>query len=372
MARSTARRRRGSSRRWPRATGRSTWSTRATASTISGLAADDVVEIPARVGEQGPLPLPQRPLAPELLGLVAHVAAYERLAVEAAVTGSRRVARRALLAHPLDRAMGHGRAAPGGAARRDRGGTTVTAAIVLAVDGGNSKTDLALVRADGALLAMARGPLSSPHHVGLDGCLRVLEELLAEATAAAGLPAEQPVGRGRPRAARRRRPAGRGACAARRDQRARLGGAHRRSATTPSRSCAPAPSAGGESPWCAAPASTASGWRPTAATCASPRWGRSPATGAAATTSGWRRSSAAARSEDGRGPRTTLEARVPGALRAATPQASSPRRSTSAGSRRGACSSWRRWSWPRRRSTRWRPRSSIASPPRSSPSRAWR
>ena len=69
--------------------------------TISGLAADDVVEIPARVGEQGPLPLPQRPLAPELLGLVAHVAAYERLAVEAAVTGSRRVARRALLAHPL-------------------------------------------------------------------------------------------------------------------------------------------------------------------------------------------------------------------------------------------------------------------------------
>ena len=70
-------------------------------STISGLAADDVVEIPARVGEQGPLALPQRPLAPELLGLVAHVAAYERLAVEAAVTGSRRVARRALLAHPL-------------------------------------------------------------------------------------------------------------------------------------------------------------------------------------------------------------------------------------------------------------------------------
>ena len=68
---------------------------------ISGLAADDVVEIPARVGEQGPLALPQRPLAPELLGLVAHVAAYERLAVEAAVTGSRSVARRALLAHPL-------------------------------------------------------------------------------------------------------------------------------------------------------------------------------------------------------------------------------------------------------------------------------
>jgi N-acetylglucosamine kinase-like BadF-type ATPase len=69
----------------------------------------------------------------------------------------------------------------------------VTRPIVLAVDGGNSKTDLALVRADGALLAMARGPLSSPHHVGLSGCLRVLEDLLAEALAAAGLPAGQTV-----------------------------------------------------------------------------------------------------------------------------------------------------------------------------------
>ncbi len=69
----------------------------------------------------------------------------------------------------------------------------MSAPIVLAVDGGNSKTDLALVGADGALLALARGPLSSPHHVGLHGCLRVLEDLLAEATARAGLPGEHPV-----------------------------------------------------------------------------------------------------------------------------------------------------------------------------------
>ncbi len=68
---------------------------------IPRLAPDDVVELPARVTAFGARPLPQRPLAPELLGLVAHVAAYERLAVEAAVTGSRSVARRALLAHPL-------------------------------------------------------------------------------------------------------------------------------------------------------------------------------------------------------------------------------------------------------------------------------
>jgi 6-phospho-beta-glucosidase len=68
---------------------------------VAGLAADDVVELPARVDADGARPLPQRPLAPELLGLVAHVAAYERLAVEAALSGSRVVARKALLAHPL-------------------------------------------------------------------------------------------------------------------------------------------------------------------------------------------------------------------------------------------------------------------------------
>jgi 6-phospho-beta-glucosidase len=68
---------------------------------VTGLADDDVVELPARVDARGARPLPQRPLAPELLGLVAHVAAYERLAVQAAITQSRSLARRALLAHPL-------------------------------------------------------------------------------------------------------------------------------------------------------------------------------------------------------------------------------------------------------------------------------
>jgi 6-phospho-beta-glucosidase len=69
--------------------------------TIAGLADDDVVELPARVGVDGAAPLPQRPLAPELLGLVQHVAAYERLAAEAAVTRDPVTARKALLAHPL-------------------------------------------------------------------------------------------------------------------------------------------------------------------------------------------------------------------------------------------------------------------------------
>jgi 6-phospho-beta-glucosidase len=69
--------------------------------TLEGLAGDDVVEVPARVSSNGIEPLPQAPLAPELLGLVQHVAAYERLAAQAAVTGDPETARIALLAHPL-------------------------------------------------------------------------------------------------------------------------------------------------------------------------------------------------------------------------------------------------------------------------------
>jgi 6-phospho-beta-glucosidase len=69
--------------------------------TLAGLAADDVVEVPAAVGRGGPEPLPQEPLAPELLGLVQHVAAYERLTAQAAVTRDPVLARKALLAHPL-------------------------------------------------------------------------------------------------------------------------------------------------------------------------------------------------------------------------------------------------------------------------------
>ncbi len=50
--------------------------------------------------------------------------------------------------------------------------------MIIAVDGGNSKTDLALVADDGSLIAHARGPRSSPHHIGLDGCLDVLQDLV--------------------------------------------------------------------------------------------------------------------------------------------------------------------------------------------------
>jgi len=71
------------------------------AGTLAGLQDDDVVEVPARIGPDGPVPLQQPPLEPELLGLVQHVAAYERLTAEAAVTRDHVTSRRALLAHPL-------------------------------------------------------------------------------------------------------------------------------------------------------------------------------------------------------------------------------------------------------------------------------
>jgi len=68
---------------------------------VPGLADDDVVELLARITTDGPLPLPQPALAPELLGLVQHVAAYERLTAETAITRDPVTARKALLTHPL-------------------------------------------------------------------------------------------------------------------------------------------------------------------------------------------------------------------------------------------------------------------------------
>ena len=69
--------------------------------TIDGMAADDVVEVPARIERDGAHALPQPPVAPELLGLMQHVTAYERLAAQAAVVGDRALVHKALLTHPL-------------------------------------------------------------------------------------------------------------------------------------------------------------------------------------------------------------------------------------------------------------------------------
>ena len=60
-----------------------------------------VVEIPAVIDRDGAHPLPLSPLVPEQRALVQAVKAYEELTIEAARTGDRDIALRALAANPL-------------------------------------------------------------------------------------------------------------------------------------------------------------------------------------------------------------------------------------------------------------------------------
>lgn len=72
--------------------------------------------------------------------------------------------------------------AAAGAAEPDR-----STPAVLAIDGGNSKTDVALVAADGSLLALATGPGSNAQNIGIDRSMEVLTGLVGEAARQAGL-----------------------------------------------------------------------------------------------------------------------------------------------------------------------------------------
>lgn len=69
--------------------------------TLPFLADDAVIEVQARVDASGPVPLAVPDLDPLYAGLIAHVTAYEDLALEAALRGGRDRVFRALLAHPL-------------------------------------------------------------------------------------------------------------------------------------------------------------------------------------------------------------------------------------------------------------------------------
>jgi N-acetylglucosamine kinase-like BadF-type ATPase len=68
----------------------------------------------------------------------------------------------------------------------------VTAAV-LAIDGGGSKTDAALVAADGSLLASARGGASNHQVVGRDAALAALVSLVGDVAVQAGLAVGTPV-----------------------------------------------------------------------------------------------------------------------------------------------------------------------------------
>jgi 6-phospho-beta-glucosidase len=69
--------------------------------TIAALPDDAVIEVPAVIGRDGPRAVDVAPPEEPELALMRNVAIYERLTVEAALTGDRDVALRALLAHPL-------------------------------------------------------------------------------------------------------------------------------------------------------------------------------------------------------------------------------------------------------------------------------
>jgi 6-phospho-beta-glucosidase len=68
---------------------------------VPSLPGDAVLELPCVVGAAGFTPLVQPDIPKAVWGLVAAVKNYEQLTVEAAVTGDRRIALQALLAHPL-------------------------------------------------------------------------------------------------------------------------------------------------------------------------------------------------------------------------------------------------------------------------------
>ncbi|WP_112262681.1 N-acetylglucosamine kinase [Lentzea terrae] len=64
---------------------------------------------------------------------------------------------------------------------------------VLAIDGGNSKTAVLLVDADGKVLAQVRGPGAPPQTVGMKRGLDVFDGLAREAAAQAGLSPNEPI-----------------------------------------------------------------------------------------------------------------------------------------------------------------------------------
>ena len=64
--------------------------------------------------------------------------------------------------------------------------------LVVAIDGGNSKTDVLLVDAAGTVLGSSHGPGVSPQNVGVAPCVEALDGLVLQALEAAGRPASRP------------------------------------------------------------------------------------------------------------------------------------------------------------------------------------
>jgi 6-phospho-beta-glucosidase len=69
--------------------------------TLPFLSDDTVIEVSAEVSSSGITAVPQAPLPAHMRGLIAHVSAYEELALDAAIRGGRDRVVQALLANPL-------------------------------------------------------------------------------------------------------------------------------------------------------------------------------------------------------------------------------------------------------------------------------
>jgi 6-phospho-beta-glucosidase len=69
--------------------------------TLPFLSDEAVIEVSATIGSGGAVPVSVTPVSPLMSGLIAHVSAYEELALDAALHGGRDRVAAALLAHPL-------------------------------------------------------------------------------------------------------------------------------------------------------------------------------------------------------------------------------------------------------------------------------
>ena len=163
------------------------------AGTMPFLPDDAVIEVPAVIGAGGAAARPGGPADPLMRGLVGHVSGVR------GTGGGRGGARRARTGcsprcwptrwsassnwpgadRPADRRE-PGLPAVGRGPVTDAGGRRLPA--VLAVDGGNSKTDVALVAADGTLLGTATRPgHPTPTSSGCDQAIAVLADLVMAA-----------------------------------------------------------------------------------------------------------------------------------------------------------------------------------------------
>ena len=148
----------------------------------------------------------RRRCSPLMRGLIAHVSAYEELAVDAALRGGGDAGHGRAARPPADRPVRAGRPAGGPAARGEPGLPALGQRLVsqaagarlpavLAIDGGNSKTEVALVAADGTVLARPRGPGMPGRASVHDQAMRVLGDLAGTVALAAGRTSRLPGGR---------------------------------------------------------------------------------------------------------------------------------------------------------------------------------